>query len=548
MRRIHIPARLILPLLLIGITFQTSCKKKDTPAEPDYLTVNLPNATLQNDLYYTVNEHVRYIEMEFSEEVDTTTVQGSISFSDNSSDLDTSISLMALNRMVVLQFHPSFDLKNGWKYFIKIGTGLKSVSGKTFASLKMIDVRTPAFSLSDDILVRNAILCISDIHMGEQRALLNKYGWFSKNDTALTDLLDLVLTTNQVKQVVILGDLFDEWVIPYRFAPFDFGVTSSREYFISVANAPVNNPVMGKLKAIAASPNIQLIYVPGNHDMLLTRSILEEIIPGIIWKGTVSGMGEDIPVDEIVMEHGHRYDLFNCPQPLVNPGHMLPPGFFVSRLQAECSRTHSGTLMKQIYEPKSSFLFDAAWRVALDYLELTYNMKVNEDSVNIVMSGIDGYASPFSYNSAREMYRANIETNWQATQDTNQSPFRLDVLTAILDGQIDLFVAVALEYFSPVAPKKYKMAVFGHTHNPEIKVYPAGKNYTAIYANSGSWVNQDMSTKKVRTFLMIWPGKWTGSDLDVVSLYQYNLDSGSGLPDPGYSPELLAEESILKGK
>jgi hypothetical protein len=247
------------------------------------------------------------------------------------------------------------------------------------------------------------------------------------------------------------------------------------------------------------------------------------------------------------MEHGHRYDLFNSPQPLVNPGHMLPPGFFVSRLQAECSRTHSGTRMKQAYGPNSSVLFDAAWQVALDYLKISYDVSVNEDSVNILMSGIDGYTSPFSYDSAKNMYAANIETNWTATQVANKTPYNLDVLTAILDGQIDLFLAVAIEYFSPFSPKKYKMAVFGHTHNPELKVYPPGKNYTAVYANSGSWVNEEMSSKKVRTFLMIWPGEWTNSDLDIVSLYQYNLDSGSGLPDPGYHPELLAEESILRG-
>jgi hypothetical protein len=48
----------------------------------------------------------------------------------------------------------------------------------------------------------------------------------------------------------------------------------------------------------------------------------------------------------------------------------------------------------------------------------------------------------------------------------------------------------------------------------------------------------------VRTFLVIKPGEWTGSDLDVVSLFQYNLDSGSGDPNPGYIPVLISEESI----
>jgi hypothetical protein len=281
--------------------------------------------------------------------------------------------------------------------------------------------------------------------------------------------------------------------------------------------------------------------------MLLTQSVMEEIIPGVVWKGTVPGLGEYSPVDEIIMEHGHRFDFFNCPQPLVDPGHTLPPGFFVSRLQAEGSRTHPGTILKQGTNTEGSAEFDVAWRIALDYLEIQYKLKVNEDSVNVLMSGIDGYTSKFSYNSAKAMYAANIESNWPATQAGNAVPVSIPVLMAILDGQIDLYTAVTLEYLSVVSPKQYKMAVFGHTHNPELKVFPSGKNYTSIYANSGSWVNAEQSSKPVRTFLMIWPGKWTGSDLDIVSLYQYNLDSGNGIPNPDYIPVLLAEESIFRG-
>jgi hypothetical protein len=48
----------------------------------------------------------------------------------------------------------------------------------------------------------------------------------------------------------------------------------------------------------------------------------------------------------------------------------------------------------------------------------------------------------------------------------------------------------------------------------------------------------------VRTFLVIRPAAWTGSDLDVVSLFQYNLDSGSGDPNPDFIPVLISEESI----
>ncbi len=76
------------------------------------------------------------------------------------------------------------------------------------------------------------------------------------------------------------------------------------------------------------------------------------------------------------------------------------------------------------------------------------------------------------------------------------------------------------------------------------EVYPPGKQYTSIYANSGSWVNANDCSHRVRTYLIINPAEWTGSDLDVVMLYQYNLNSNSGNPDPPYEPVLISEESI----
>jgi UDP-2,3-diacylglucosamine pyrophosphatase LpxH len=515
----------IIIVLSVLAGFQQSCKKKETTEEQVYLTVDIPKSVLQNDLYYPVSYDARFIELEFSQAIDTSTIRGNLSFSDNSGPLDTAISIMAVDRKIVLLFNPSFQLQEG----------LRSVSGLTFPSETVLEIRTPALTLTEgiDTTQRNAILCISDIHLGEYRAVTGNYCWFSKNEAALYDLLDFVLTTNQVRELVILGDLFDEWVIPYRFSPFDTvsGITDTRGYFLSVASSPVNLPVVSKLKEIASSGNIRLIYIPGNHDMLLTQGVLEEIIPGVIWQGNIPGLGEYSPVSEIIMEHGH----------------MLPPGFFVSRMQAEGLRENPGSRLKEASAGTGSLEFNLAWDLALTYLEVQYHLTVHEDSVNIQMAGIDGYANPFSYNAAKAMYAANIETNWNSTQQQNGVPLNMPVIMAILDGNDDLFTAASYEYMSVVSPKIYKMTVFGHTHNPELKVFPTGKHYTGIYANSGSWVNAELTEKKVRTCLMIWPGQWTGSDLDIVSLYQYNLDSGNGNPDPDYIPVLLAEESIERG-
>jgi UDP-2,3-diacylglucosamine pyrophosphatase LpxH len=391
---------------------------------------------------------------------------------------------------------------------------------------------------------RNSIVCISDIHMGDQRSANRGYCWFSKNQAALESLLDVVLYSGEVRQLVILGDLFDGWVVPYHLPHFDSlgGVTNSREYFLSIANAPVNINIVNKLRAIASRDSIQLIYVPGNHDMMLTQEILQEIIPGVIWMGDSTGLGHYSGLTGIMMEHGHRYDFFNCPQPLTNPGHMLPPGYFVSRLDAEGLMESGNHAIKTTMSSNSNVEFLAAWTASYEYLKFHYSLTVAADSANILMSGNDHYSNPFSFNGVRNMYALNIEDVWPATQIRNAVPVPMPVMMAILDGSVDLSFAAAYQYMQTQAPEKYKIVAFGHTHMPMLKVYPAGVNYTGIYANTGSWVNAELCSKPVRTFLVIKPAEWTGSDLDVVSLFQYNPDSGN--PGTGYSPVLISEESI----
>jgi UDP-2,3-diacylglucosamine pyrophosphatase LpxH len=544
-----LPVLAFIAILFAG-PFMHSCKKSETPPEPVYLSVTLPAVTLENEQYYSLTSNMRSVELEFSEALDTATIRGALSLSDKSGNLDQNYSLLAMDRKVVLEFLPGFSLKKGWRYLLTLGAGIRSVSGNSMAGPTTLEFRTSTLDLflGGNAAKRDALLCLSDIHMGEYRAVTGNYCWFSKNDEALTDLLDWALNSGEVREVVIMGDLFDGWIIPYRTSPFDAssGVTDISGYFHSIASSPVNVPVIDKFKAIATSDSVKLVYIPGNHDMLLTQEILQDIIPGVIWKGTVSGMGDYSPVEEMVMEHGHRYDFFNAPQPLVNSGHILPPGFFISRLQAAGLQENQGGKVKEGHGTEGSIEFLLAWTVAYEFVRTQYKMTVYPDSLNIRMGGIDGYSNNFSFNGARDMYAANIENNWESTQTINQVPVHIPVLMAILDGNMDMYAAATYEYMSGSAPKKYRMAVFGHTHRPELILYPTPKFPTGLYANSGSWVNAELSSKPVRSYLLIRPAAWTGSDLDVASLYQYNSDGGkSGL---GYSPTLLDEESIYVGK
>jgi UDP-2,3-diacylglucosamine pyrophosphatase LpxH len=545
---------MIILVFIAGIVI-FSCQKKEQTYIPENLTVTIAGHELRHGLYYSLSPWDRSMELDFSEPLDTASVAGNIRFSDKSGSPDPDIYLHPSGRKVLLMLDTGFQLRAGWQYFLEIGAGIRSVSGINLAGDKLIELRStfvhpdPGAPAGGDTTTGNSLAVISDIHMGLAQSNDLKYGWFGKNKAALEDFLDYLLTGKQVRQLVIIGDLFDEWIVPYTLAPFDSqaGISNSRDYFLAVAANPVNSTIFGKLRAIAASGTKELIYVPGNHDMLMTQQIVEEIIPGVIWAGDAAGLGKYLPVPEIIMEHGHRYDFFNCPQPLVNSGHMLPPGYFISRLYAQGTMEHPGKSLKEV---QGSFEFLAAWDVAYYYTILHFQQTLPDPTVsNILMTGIDGYQTPMSFNGARDMYAASIEDYWPATQAQNGVVVPMPCcLQVIWNGHSDLFSAAKTEYLEkPPAPVAYKIAAFGHTHAPMLQVYPSGNGYTGIYANTGSWVDANQSSHAVRTYLIITPGAWSGSAIDVVSLYQYNIDSNSGNPDPDYQPVLLAEESIGSG-
>ncbi len=547
---------IILSVIIFTLLFaQQAChNKNDTPIPaPNDFTVTLERHNLIHNVYYRIGPDVRSIELNFSLSLDSSSVDGNLSFSDKTGMLNTKYQLEVSGNKILLLFNNDFQLREGWQYFIEILPGLKSEKGSSLTNNAVLEIRTlseplpPSGLPGYDSTVRNAIACISDIHMGDVRATDNHYCWFQKNKDALEDFLDYVVDSRQFKKLVIMGDLFDEWLVPFSISPFDpdHNIHSSAEYFHAVANNPVNTGIISRLQNIAATNYIELVYIPGNHDMLLTQEVLQDIIPGISWAGTdeTPGLGAYSPVDEMIMEHGHRYDFFNCPQSLVNPDHMLPPGYFVARLYAQ-GMMDQGSALKGTNEMNGSFEFETAWTVAYLYTIAHFGMPLPQgDSANILMGGIDGYSDPMSFDGSRQMYAANIEDLWGATQTQNKVPVPTECcFHAIWNGHSDLFGAATTEYIlQPPAPDTYKVIAFGHTHRPEIEAYLENEKIISIYANSGSWLDADASDYKVRTFLSIKPADWTGSQMDVVSLYQYNRDNEEG---DNYKPVLLGEESV----
>ncbi|MFA6652260.1 MAG: metallophosphoesterase, partial [Bacteroidales bacterium] len=181
---------------------------------------------------------------------------------------------------------------------------------------------------------RDLIVVISDMHLGADLA----YAECKKNLPALEEFLTQIRESANVKELVIAGDLLDEWFVP---APVNTYQGKDQADFVKRI-AEANKGVFDVLKKIIREKKILVTYVPGNHDLTITEENVDLILPGINQKRDPElGLGTYSPVGypKIVIEHGHRYNFFCSPDPYSNqdvaPGTILPPGYFFTRIAAQ---------------------------------------------------------------------------------------------------------------------------------------------------------------------------------------------------------------------
>eukprot|EP00825_Cyclidium_porcatum_P025105 TRINITY_DN27388_c0_g2_i1.p1 TRINITY_DN27388_c0_g2~~TRINITY_DN27388_c0_g2_i1.p1 ORF type:complete len:230 (+),score=8.25 TRINITY_DN27388_c0_g2_i1:286-975(+) len=192
-----------------------------------------------------------------------------------------------------------------------------------------IDHTISAFSHSGN--ERNMIVVISDIHLGADLA----YAECKENLGALEKLLKQIKAAPNVKELVIAGDLLDEWFVP---ATVDTYQGKDQADFVKRI-AATNKGVFDAFNSIIKEKKILVTYVPGNHDLTITAANVESILPGINQaRDAEQGLGTYSPAacPTIAIEHGHRYNFFCAPDPISNqdvaPGTIMPPGYFYTRI------------------------------------------------------------------------------------------------------------------------------------------------------------------------------------------------------------------------
>ncbi len=352
---------------------------------------------------------------------------------------------------------------------------------------------------------------ISDIHLGIEDA----YAQIVHNRPLLCAFLRDLADTPCVERLVIAGDFMDEWVLPCNYPSY----VDSAQFFRQVAAH--NADVMDALRYVIARKPV--IYLPGNHDMLLTAQTLAELLPGIEQARDAFGLGR-YWMDGVVIEHGHRYDAYCAPDPVSRSGRgLLPPEYFGSRLGitsrlqglAHCEGTPPVLPAPDPHDKKkfAAYLYERRWADTLYYFVV--QEAFDQPLLTVHMDGFDGaYAlsdlAPryFSCQQTDRTLYAGFAQNWEERQRRNHvhvyTPF-IEAAT-LLETHAAVYGQHTKQYFE--CDDRIDMVVFGHSHMAGVQ-QEKGK----LCLNSGTWIDHSLFGPTA-TFVVI-ENRHTGS------VYQY---------------------------
>lgn len=384
---------------------------------------------------------------------------------------------------------------------------------------------------------RNMIVVISDLHLGADLA----YAECKDNLPSLEKLLKQIKASPNVKELVIAGDLLDEWFVP---APINTYQGKDQADFVKRI-AAANKGVIDAFKSIIDKKKITVTYVPGNHDLTVTEASVELILPGIkqardpeLGLGTYSPAGHP----EIAIEHGHRYNFFCAPDPFSNqeiaPGTISPPGYFFTRIAAlhvvQGFPAAGDTL--PIVTPNASgdasqsllYGYWKIWEWAVNYLKIK-----NRFDEKIIVTDFNGFTGAYAVNdlvpfqkTANGLIDVNlykgIQDTWAQRQAHNRVPVNIPTQQAIAgsDDPNEMDNQAKVQYFEN-PNSDVRIVVFGHTHVPRLKTFNDHQGRKSIYVNSGTWIDHNTLDSTAMNFVVITPQNNDESTQTFVKLYSF---------------------------
>jgi UDP-2,3-diacylglucosamine pyrophosphatase LpxH len=336
-------------------------------------------------------------------------------------------------------------------------------------------------------MIRRAF--VSDVHTSA--------GWSLDGRKGRYDWLDAVEANNfaqflaslnndaSIQEVILLGDILDDWVYPIDIQP---------PHYQQIVSAAHIVPIINNLKALSGSEPV--VYVQGNHDLSITEdqfsSFRDTFFPNISFRDCYE------TADGIYAEHGHNHVMWNA----ADPANALPEGHYISRLAATVEarrqeRCRQAEVIGTIFSsgrPATDArmpIKDPMVNLPLSYLAGKLDI---DDSETIVTVG----GNSISLGDVRAMY-ADLSSRWEASHGV------LDVVQSAVREALGL-EGVADEI---ATEQGKKVIIFGHTHKKENcylgqhdAITGAIEDPYAIYANCGSWCNHNDPHPKPYTYVV----------------------------------------------
>ncbi len=329
---------------------------------------------------------------------------------------------------------------------------------------------------------------VSDVHMGPGRKVPDDrydYDWLLKGEADdFANFLKHLNEDDEVEEIILLGDIFDDWVCPIYEVPPTYD---------EIIKAPKNKNIVDNLRTIAANNKKKLIFMAGNHDMSITREFLVNNFPGIIYGGNAKD-GCAYRTSRLLAEHGSSHAMFCAPDPYNNPGIRLPLGYFISRVDATImaitgkSKRHyfsyiddllesigPQTLSQSVFEAileEAGIPEDSDIKMFLPKNKPIYNALLKE---NKLLDGRENNPVSIKASEVKIKY-ANLYEQWQERYGK---------------GVAFKSILAEINHLGPIADYLCKksdtnIVIFGHSHSWKLdkdKWFVDDR----IYANCGAW-------------------------------------------------------------
>lgn len=339
-------------------------------------------------------------------------------------------------------------------------------------------------------------LFISDVHLGagrfsEESRDTNKYpydwDWLSIEETEnFVNFIKYLQSgyDHEIKEIVLLGDIFDNWIFPHDLIP------PTMDELITAAK---NIAVVKELNDLAKK--CRVFYVPGNHDIHATREIMNEFFPHFIYCPRRFSSGR------LIAEHGHLYAMFNAPARYSNNIMGFPLGYFISRTEA--TRKALTNRKSRTYRTYVDDFIEVAGKQTLpqSVLEAVIEEADLDEDIEYRVKRRNGTDQAISALIVKDVYK-DIYNDWPTN---NVSKHRA--------------IFAELDMLGPIADKlckdgNYQVCIFGHSHKSEIDRDTWFVD-DRIYANTGYWCGAEctfVETEKTATGYDVSTVRWLGNN------------------------------------